>query len=80
MRGGWVNTTPAIRCGAERPARLEMESGLDRRFFIIDIEMTADKEMEYKGSTATGEHDQRTTGCSRQRILLYPRMVLDPYV
>lgn len=49
MRSGWVQyNTRYTMWGGTQPARLEMESGLDRRFFIIDIEMTADKEMEYK--------------------------------
>lgn len=49
MRMGWVNyNTRYTLWGGTQPARLEMESGLDRRFFIIDIEMTPEKEARYK--------------------------------
>ena len=49
MRMGWVNyNTRYTLWGGTQPARLEMESGLDRRFFIIDIEMTPEKEAAYK--------------------------------
>ena len=49
MRSGWVkyNTRMTMWAGTQ-PARFELESGLDRRFFIIDIEMTPEKEMLYK--------------------------------
>lgn len=49
MRMGWVNyNTRYTLWGGTQPARLEMESGLDRRFFIIDIEMSPEKEAAYK--------------------------------
>ena len=49
MRSGWVQyNTRYTMWGGTQPARLEMESGLDRRLFIIDIEMSAEKEAEYK--------------------------------
>lgn len=49
MRSGWVryNTRMTMWAGTQ-PARFELESGLDRRFFIIDITMTPEKELEYK--------------------------------
>lgn len=49
MRSGWVryNTRLTMWAGTQ-PARFELESGLDRRFFIIDIEMTPEKELLYK--------------------------------
>jgi len=49
MKSGWVqyNTRYTLWAGTQ-PARFELESGLDRRFFIIDIEMTPGKELEYK--------------------------------
>jgi hypothetical protein len=49
MRSGWVryNTRYTMWAGTQ-PARFELESGLDRRFFIIDIEMSPEKELEYK--------------------------------
>jgi hypothetical protein len=34
--------------GGTQPSRLEMESGLDRRLFIIDIHMDLEKEAAYK--------------------------------
>ena len=49
MRSGWVNYTTRYTVWAgTQPARFELDSGLDRRFFIIDIEMTPEKEREYK--------------------------------
>ncbi len=49
MRNGWVNYTTRYTIWAgTQPARFELESGLDRRFFIIDIEMTPEKEQAYK--------------------------------
>ena len=49
MRNGWVsyNTRYTI-WGGTQPARLELESGLDRRFFIIQIGMSKEKELAYK--------------------------------
>jgi len=49
MRNGWVNYTTRYSIWAgTQPARFELDSGLDRRFFIIDIEMTPEKERAYK--------------------------------
>ena len=49
MRNGWVRYTTRYTIWAgTQPARFELESGLDRRFFIIDIEMTPEKERAYK--------------------------------
>lgn len=49
MKSGWVqyNTRYTLWAGTQ-PARFELESGLDRRFFIVDIEMSPGKELEYK--------------------------------
>ena len=49
MRSGWVryNTRYTLWAGTQ-PARFELDSGLDRRFFIIDIEMDKEKELEFK--------------------------------
>jgi hypothetical protein len=49
MRSGWVRyKTRMTMWAGTQPARFELESGLDRRFFIIDIEMTPEKELLYK--------------------------------
>jgi hypothetical protein len=49
MRSGWVRyETRYTLWGGTQPARFELESGLDRRFFIIDIEMSPQKELEFK--------------------------------
>jgi len=49
MRDGWVKyLTRYTIWGGTQPARLDLDSGLDRRFFIIDIEMNGDKERAYK--------------------------------
>jgi len=49
MRAGWVSYTTRYTCWAgTQPARFELDSGLDRRFFIIDIEMTPEKELLFK--------------------------------
>ena len=49
MRAGWVSYTTRYTVWAgTQPARFELDSGLDRRFFIIDIDMTPQKEREYK--------------------------------
>tara|TARA_R110002012_G_scaffold125464_2_gene276973 strand:+ start:5050 stop:6366 length:1317 start_codon:yes stop_codon:yes gene_type:complete len=49
LRAGWVNYTTRYTVWAgTQPARFELESGLDRRFFIIDIDMNPEKEREYK--------------------------------
>lgn len=49
MRDGWVkyNTRYTVWGGTQH-GRMDLESGLDRRFFIIDIVMDAEKEMQYK--------------------------------
>ncbi len=49
MRNGWVryNTRYTVWAGTQ-PARFELVSGLDRRFFIIDIEMNRGLELQYK--------------------------------
>ena len=53
MRNGWVryNTRYTV-WGGTQPARLELESGLDRRFFIIQIAMSKQKELAYKKAQA----------------------------
>ena len=49
MRAGWVTYTTRYTVWAgTQPARFELDSGLDRRFFIIDIDMTPQKERAYK--------------------------------
>ncbi len=49
LKAGWVKYTTLYSLWAgTQPGRFELESGLDRRFFIIDIEMTPNKELEYK--------------------------------
>ena len=49
LRSGWVQyLTRYSMWAATQPARFELDSGLDRRFFIIDIEMTPEKELLYK--------------------------------
>ena len=53
MKAGWVEyTTRYTRWAGTQPARFEMESGMDRRFFVIDIDMTPDKELKYKMAQA----------------------------
>lgn len=49
LRGGWVNynTRYTVWAGTQ-PARFELESGLDRRFFIIEIPMDDEREARYK--------------------------------
>tara|TARA_R110002020_G_scaffold184769_4_gene382038 strand:+ start:4878 stop:6182 length:1305 start_codon:yes stop_codon:yes gene_type:complete len=59
MKAGWVNYTTRYTIWAgTQPARFELDSGLDRRFFIIDIEMTPDKERQYKEA----QHKQSNMG------------------
>tara|TARA_Y100000004_G_scaffold197270_1_gene270786 strand:- start:101 stop:1420 length:1320 start_codon:yes stop_codon:yes gene_type:complete len=49
MRAGWVEyLTRYTIWGGTQPGRMDLESGLDRRFFIIDIEMSPEKEQAYK--------------------------------
>jgi hypothetical protein len=53
MKAGWVEyTTKFTLWAGTQPARFELESGLDRRFFIIDIEMNPEKEMLFKKAQA----------------------------
>jgi hypothetical protein len=53
MKSGWVEyTTRYTLWAGTQPSRFEMESGLDRRFFVIDIDMTPDKELKYKQAQA----------------------------
>lgn len=49
LKSGWVKYTTLYTLWAgTQPARFELESGLDRRMFIIDIDMNPAKELEYK--------------------------------
>jgi hypothetical protein len=49
MRDGWVEyLTRYTIWGGTQPGRMDLESGLDRRFFIIDIDMNPAKERAYK--------------------------------
>jgi len=58
LRAGWVSYTTRYTVWAgTQPARFELDSGLDRRFFIIDIEMSPAKEREYKAA----QHSQANT-------------------
>lgn len=53
MKAGWVEyTTRYTLWAGTQPARFEMESGMDRRFFVIDIDMSPDKELKYKMAQA----------------------------
>tara|TARA_R100001015_G_scaffold18999_2_gene14024 strand:+ start:9475 stop:10761 length:1287 start_codon:yes stop_codon:yes gene_type:complete len=53
MRAGWVQYTTRFTLWAgTQPGRFEMESGMDRRFFIIDINMNPKKEMQFKKAQA----------------------------
>lgn len=58
MRDGWVRYTTRYTIWAgTQPARFELDSGLDRRFFIIDIEMSPEKERAFKQA----QHKQANT-------------------
>jgi hypothetical protein len=49
MRAGWIEyLTRYTVWGGTQPGRMDLESGLDRRFFVIDIEMSPEKEQAYK--------------------------------
>ena len=49
MKSGWVEyLTRFTVWGGTQPARFDMESGLDRRVFIIDIAMGEEKQRAYK--------------------------------
>ena len=66
MRNGWVNYTTRYTVWAgTQPARFELDSGLDRRFFIIDIEMTPEKERQYK----LAQHAQANMGVEERASL-----------
>lgn len=66
MRSGWVQyNTRYTMWGGTQPARLEMESGLDRRLFIIDIEMSPEKEAAYK----VAQHKQSNMTRERRATL-----------
>ena len=53
MKAGWVEyTTRYTLWAGTQLARFEMESGMDRRFFVIDIDMTPEKELQYKMAQA----------------------------
>lgn len=53
MKAGWVEyTTRYTLWAGTQPARFEMESGMDRRFFVIDIDMSPEKELQYKMAQA----------------------------
>ena len=69
MRNGWVsyNTRYTI-WGGTQPARLELESGLDRRFFIIQIGISKEKELAYKkaqSAQARMKSDERASLASQ---------------
>lgn len=53
LKAGWVryNTRYTIWAGTQ-PGRFEMASGLDRRFFILDIDMSPSKEHTFKKAQA----------------------------
>jgi len=53
LKQGWVryNTRYTVWAGTQ-PGRFEMASGLDRRFFILDIDMNPNKESEFKKAMA----------------------------
>lgn len=66
MRNGWVRyATRYTVWGGTQPARLELESGLDRRFFIIQIAMSKEKELAYKRAQAA---QARMTNEERARL------------
>lgn len=49
LKSGWVKYTTLYTLWAgTQPSRFELESGLDRRMFIIDIDMNPGKELKYK--------------------------------
>lgn len=53
MKAGWVEYLTRFTLWAgTQPGRFELESGMDRRFFVIDIEMTPAKEDAYKRAQA----------------------------
>ena len=56
MRDGTVEyLTRYTVWGGSQPGRMDLESGLDRRFFIIDIEMTEAKKKAYKLAAIKGD-------------------------
>ena len=73
MRNGWVryNTRYTV-WGGTQPARLELESGLDRRFFIIQIGMSKEKELAYKkaqSAQARMKSDERADLARRAMLI-----------
>jgi len=53
MKAGWVEYLTRFTLWAgTQPGRFELESGLDRRFFVIDIAMSPAKEAAYKRAQA----------------------------
>ncbi len=72
MRSGWVQyLTRYTLWAATQPARFELDSGLDRRFFIIDIEMTPEKELLYKKAQEAQSNMTR-----EQRLRLADKAIL----
>lgn len=88
MRHGWVRYNTRYTCWAgTQPARFELESGLDRRFFIIEIEMSPKIELEYKiaqnkqARMTPKERAELATKAMEMRGWFYKRMedaVLNP--
>ena len=53
MKAGWVEyLTRFTMWAGTQPARFDLVSGMDRRFFVIDIEMSPEKERQYKMAQA----------------------------
>jgi len=73
MRSGWVqySTRMTIWAGTQ-PGRFELESGLDRRFFIIDINMNPAKELLYKqaGQKMTNMSSERRAKANKLRFAM----------
>ena len=73
MRSGWVRYTTIYTCWAgTQPGRFELESGLDRRFFIIDIQMSPAKELEFKRASQkmTNMSAERRKSCNNLRFAM----------
>jgi len=66
LKQGWVryNTRYTIWAGTQ-PGRFEMASGLDRRFFILDIHMSPQKEQVFKQAQA-----RQSAMTSQERVQL----------
>jgi len=71
LRGGWVNynTRYTVWAGTQ-PSRFELESGLDRRFFIIEIEMNDEREALYKKA-----QNKQANMTAEQRIVLAEKVM-----